>query len=115
MKCGNVLSKLEIYLNRETPPAERRHIQEHLARCMNCRQELDELDVLQNRVRNSMRLLATRAFPAADSWEHIQENIYAGAHLSLNQSAHAGSPVDWQPLLLPSNWSTFCLPRSTWW
>lgn len=114
MKCGNVLSKLEIYLNHETPPIERRRIQDHLARCMSCRQELDELDVLQNRVRNSMRLLATRAFPAADSWERIQENIHAGANLSLNQPARAGSPVDWQSLLLPSNWSVFCLPRSTW-
>lgn len=116
MKCKYVLSRLEIYLNREILPGERRHIQTHLAKCLECRQELDELDALQNAIRDSLHLLATRAFPSANTWERIQEDIHAGRYLQLNQPVRAKAILPGgHPLLFSNNWSGFCLPRGAWW
>ena len=116
MKCKFVLSRLEIYLNREILPGERRYIQDHLAKCLDCRQELDELDALQNTIRDSLRLLTTRADPAANTWERIQEDIHAGRYLQLNQPARAEATLPgWHPLQFSNNWPGFCLPRGAWW
>lgn len=116
MKCKYVLSRLEIYLNREIPPSERRHIQAHLAKCLECRQELDELDVLQNAIRYSLRLLATRAFPSTNTWERIQGDIHAGRYLLVSQPTHAEAILPGgHPLQFSNNWSGFCLPRGAWW
>jgi anti-sigma factor RsiW len=115
MQCRYVLSQLEIYLNREIPPAERRRLQAHLAKCLDCRQELDELDALQHLIRNSLRLLVGRAFPASDAWERIRENIDSNKFPLANQAARrAAAPPDWHPLVFSSNWSAFCLPRGAW-
>ncbi len=116
MKCRYALSQLEIYLNREIPPAERRRLQAHLAKCLDCRQELDELDALQSLIRNSLRLLAGRAFPTSGAWDRIQESIRSGSFPLINQPARPEtSPSAWHPPLFSNTWPTFCLPRGAWW
>jgi anti-sigma factor RsiW len=117
MKCRYVHSQLEIYLDREIPPAERRRLQAHLAQCIDCRRELDELDALQSQIRNSLRLLVGRALPASDAWERIQASIHSSKFpLANNQPARReAAPPDWHPLVFSSSWSAFCLPRGAWW
>jgi anti-sigma factor RsiW len=116
MQCRYVLSQLEIYLNREIPLVERRRVQAHLARCSDCRRELDELDALQSLIRSSLRMLVGRAFPASDAWDRIQENIHSSEfRLASQKPRHTTAPPAWHPLMFSSNWSAFCLPRGAWW
>ncbi len=116
MKCRYAVSQLEIYLNREIPPAERRRLQAHLAICPDCRQELDELDALQSLIRASLRRLAARAFPTSGAWDRIQESIHANNFPLTSQPSRPGGALPgWQAPLFSNTWPAFCLPRGAWW
>ncbi len=72
MKCEATKELLAAYLDKEVTPEERRQIEEHLADCQQCHEELKALTATQEEVRQALNLRADEVSPSPESWEKLR-------------------------------------------
>jgi predicted anti-sigma-YlaC factor YlaD len=73
MDCKDIDMLLTAYLEGMASPEEQEQVQEHLATCSRCREEMEVRQTSRNRLIQSLRLTASRVTPPADAWESIAE------------------------------------------
>lgn len=84
MNCQEVNRLLVAYLDNEVTPSERTLIQEHLAGCDTCQQELAALSALQSRVSQFLQVRAAQAAPSPQAWSRLQARLARKARPSLS-------------------------------
>lgn len=75
MKCEDTNKLLAAYLDKEVTPEERRQIEEHLANCKQCQEELKAISATQEEVRHVFNLRADEVSPSAESWEKLRQRL----------------------------------------
>lgn len=63
---------LAAYLDNEVTTEQRKQIDEHLAVCRRCRDELDALTAAQDALRQALRSRAADAEPPSEAWTRLQ-------------------------------------------
>lgn len=77
MKCREVLSRINAYLDNEVSPSEKKLIQAHLGTCQECQRELEALSNLQGSLRQHLKTRAAEVTPSLGAWSHLQAALPA--------------------------------------
>ncbi len=90
MKCSEVLQILPSFLANEVTPSERKLIQNHLAACADCQNEMRILTALQSQIRESLHNRAAETAPSPQAWIRLKERLDspAGDHQTLLPARH---------------------------
>jgi hypothetical protein len=75
MNCRNVEPLLLAYLDEDIAPAEKKHVQDHLNDCPDCRKQLDSLTSLQRRLKRHFQVTVASATPSPQSWNRLYAEI----------------------------------------
>jgi hypothetical protein len=75
VNCKAIRELLVAYLDGETTPADNAFIEEHLAGCPECREELEALSATQGNLRGALKLMADEASPSPQVWEQIKNRL----------------------------------------
>jgi len=73
MDCKDIDKLITAYLEGVASHEEREQVQDHLASCSRCREELEIRQTSRNRLGQALKLTASRTTPPAGSWESIAE------------------------------------------
>jgi hypothetical protein len=92
MNCKDVTRLLPRFLAHEVTPSEGKLIQNHLASCTDCQNEMRVLTVLQHQIRESLQKQAAESAPSPQAWSHLQ--------------ARLDSPTRAERPILPTQWLT---------
>ncbi len=75
MNCNEVIQRLPSYLANEVTSSERRIIQNHLAVCAGCQNEVRALTELQGRIRDSLHNQLAGSAPSPQAWSRLQASL----------------------------------------
>ncbi len=93
MDCKDIDNLLTTYLEGEATPEEQEQVQAHLAACSHCRNELESLAASRDKLRQVLRLEASRVAPPPGSWERIAKK--AGIKERVERPASKKSGMAW--------------------
>lgn len=81
MDCKETNELFTAYLDGEVTPKEHEQMQQHLAVCPLCREELDALSLTQAKLRQTLDVAAQSAERSAKAWGKIRQGIESDSHI----------------------------------